>query len=126
MIKSEYNSQQPNQFTSVMTTRTDEQLEITVNASQGDYDPEAIQAAKQEKVRREMVKIELSELSDEDLLDFLKQKKHHAIDKDYAREEAKKRNLKIESNHAKKGITVFGVVVIVYSIYKLIYYLVIR
>jgi len=92
MLKNEYNNLKINQFTSIMITKPDKQLEATIKAPQGDYNHEAILAAKQEKIRREIIKIELSNLSNEKLLDFLKQK-HNAIDKDYAREEAENRNL---------------------------------
>jgi hypothetical protein len=92
ILKKEYSNIKPNQFSPIMITRTDEQIKATINASQGSYNPEAIEAAKQEQVRREIVKIELSEISNEKLLDFLKQKQNE-IDKDYAREEAEKRNL---------------------------------
>ena len=64
-----------------------------------------------------------------------KEDQHHAIDKDYAREEtekrnlkyareeAEKRNLKVESKNESKGFTIFGVIAVVYFIIKLIYHL---
>ena len=123
LLKDEYNYLQPNQYASVMTTRTEEQLEATVNAPQGDYNPEAIQAAKQEKVRREIIKIELSELSDEKLLDFIKHKKNYATDREYAEEEAKNRNLITESDNKHKGITVVGIVIAILIIIRLLRFL---
>ena len=112
-LKREYNVQQSNNFSSYMSARTDKQLELTINAPQGDYILEAIHAAKQEKIRREIIQIELSELSDEKLLDFLKQKNKNinSIDKDYARNEAEKRNLKTESNKKRKRIIVNMIIV---------------
>jgi hypothetical protein len=59
-----------------------------------DYNPEAVRAAQQEIVRRENLAKQLSELSNDDILEFLT-KRHHRIDIDIAKEEAAKRNLAV-------------------------------
>lgn len=83
-----------NQFTDAMSRKTDDDLQKIVTAQAGDYQPEGIEAAKQEIENRESVMQRLSKYTNEQILEILKSKK------DYqpflvkgAYEEAKTRNL---------------------------------
>jgi hypothetical protein len=88
-----------NQFTNVMLNQTDEKLIETVNKSQ-DYYPEAVQAAQEEILRRKNLVKQLSELSNDDILEFLTQA-HHSVDIGLAKKEAEQRNLIIPETDSK-------------------------
>jgi len=107
-----------NPFSSVMRTKTDEYLIEVINSQYGDFNPESVEAAVQEIDRRKSLKQQLSGLSDTELKFFINQK-HDAIDLDYAREEAEKRNLIMSENTNKKTISgVVTAILIVLAIVK--------
>ena len=94
------------QYQSVMLKKTDEQLLVIKNAPIGDYNADAVKAAKQEIERRKDVVKKMSESSDEALLDFLSQK-HHAIDLDYAKEEVRRRAIDTKEHKQRHGFVTF-------------------
>ena len=91
------------QFFYKMSERTDEELHKIVNEQRNDYQSEAVEAAEKEIQERKVQREKLSKLSNVELLEFSKSVKQYATNEApsfealAAREEAQKRNIKIEN-----------------------------
>ncbi len=82
------------QFEEAMSKRTTVELETIINSSPGDYQEEAIEAAKSELQKRSLFKEGITKYTDERLLEIINsQAQFHSYEVDIANEEAEKRGL---------------------------------
>jgi hypothetical protein len=85
------------QFEEAMSKRTTVELEKIINSSPGDYQEEAIEAAKNELQKRSLFKEGISKYTNEQLLEIINSESQFQSYKvDIANEEAEKRGLKEE------------------------------
>jgi len=92
-----------NKFEYAMSKRTDEELNKIISSPQGDYQQEAVEAAKQEIKKRQNIIEKLSKYSDEQILEILTSKSdYQEYEIEAAEIEVKKRKENIEDNSAEQ------------------------
>jgi hypothetical protein len=80
-----------NQFTDIMSKRTDSELEKIVTSPSGDYQPEDVEAAKSEIEKRKVTTATIENFSDREIIEYLKSKgKHLEFEIEIAKNEAKR------------------------------------